>query len=129
MKPDWLPELGKRSCKISDDIRTWILYYTSYVCMCMCMCAQACPTLCDPMDWSSPAQSFPTLCGPMDRKNPCPWDFSRQEYWSGLPISFSRECSQPRNQICSCTGRQLLYHCATWEVHVTHQWLSIFWMW
>ena len=32
------------------------------------------------------AQSYPTLC---DRMEPsrllCPWGFSRQEYWSGLP--------------------------------------------
>ena len=45
--------------------------------------------------------------------------FSKQEYWSGLPISFSRGSSQPRNQIhmfcISCTGRQLLYHCAHLE--------------
>ena len=33
--------------------------------------AQACPTLGDPMD-----------CSPMLL---CPWGFSRQEYWSGLP--------------------------------------------
>ena len=32
--------------------------------------AQSCPTLCDPME---PARLL------------CPWGFSRQEYWSGLP--------------------------------------------
>ena len=34
------------------------------------------------------AQSFPTLCNPMDCSSPrllCPWGFSRQEYWRGLP--------------------------------------------
>ena len=33
-------------------------------------------------------QSWSTLCEPMDCSAPwilCPWDFSRQEYWSGLP--------------------------------------------
>ena len=32
----------------------------------------------------------PTLCDPMDHGLPgslCPWGFSRQEYWSGLPCS------------------------------------------
>ena len=38
----------------------------------MCLVAQSCPILCDPMD-----------CSP-DRLL-CPWGFSRQEYWSGLP--------------------------------------------
>ena len=38
----------------------------------LCSVTQLCPTLCDPMDCSPPG-SF------------CPWGFSRQEYWSGLP--------------------------------------------
>ena len=35
------------------------------------------------------AQSCPTLCDPMDMQPTRllrPWDFSRQEYWSGLPL-------------------------------------------
>ena len=36
------------------------------------MCAQSCPTLCDPMDCSPQA--------------PLPMEFSREEYWSGLPF-------------------------------------------
>ena len=35
------------------------------------------------------AQSCPTFCNSMDQQGPtrflCPWRFSRQEYWSGLP--------------------------------------------
>ena len=39
--------------------------------------------------------------------------FPRQEYWSGLPFSFSRGSSQPRDKTwISCTGRQFLYHWA-----------------
>ena len=37
---------------------------------CVCLVAQSCPALCDPVD-------LPRLL--------CPWGFSRQEYWSGLP--------------------------------------------
>ena len=37
----------------------------------LCLDSQSCPTLCNPMD-------APTRCL-------CPWGFSRQEYWSGLP--------------------------------------------
>ena len=43
------------------------------VCVCVCVCvlvAQSCRTLCNPMDCSLLL---------------CPWGFSRQEYWSGLP--------------------------------------------
>ena len=53
-------------------------------------------------------------------QDPLSMKFSRQEYWSRLPFSFSRESSLPRNQTCvSCfsgIGRWILYHCATWEV-------------
>ena len=38
----------------------------------MCLVTWSCPILCDPMD-----------CSPT--RLPCPWRFSRQEYWSGLP--------------------------------------------
>ena len=40
----------------------------------VCFVAQSCLTLCDPVDWHL-----------------CPWGFSRQEYWSGLP------CPSPGN--------------------------------
>ena len=40
--------------------------------------AQSCPTLSDPMDygWTAAYQAFPST------------GFSRQEYWSGLPLPF-----------------------------------------
>ena len=45
--------------------------------------------------------------------------FSRQKYWSGLPFFPSRGSSPPKDQThdscISCTGRQILYHWATWE--------------
>ena len=49
---------------------------------------------------------------------PLPIGFSRREYWSGLPFSFSRGSSCPRDQThISCVsfiGRQILYHFTTW---------------
>ena len=40
--------------------------------------------------------------------------------WEWVAISFSRGSSWPRDQTysccISCIGRQILYHCATWEV-------------
>ena len=47
-------------------------------------------------------------------------DFSREEYWSGLP--FPTPGDLPDQGIepvfpVSCIGRCILYHCATWETH------------
>ena len=42
------------------------------------------------LNWCSVTQLCLTLCNPMDCSPStllCPWDFSRQEYWSGLPFS------------------------------------------
>ena len=56
-----------------------------YVAVCVCVCvlvAQSCPTLCDPMD-----------CSP---QTPSTTEFSRQEYWSGLPFCSPGELPDPR---------------------------------
>ena len=40
--------------------------------------------------------------------------FSRQEYWSGLPVPSARGSSEPWDPTCvsyvSCTGSRVLYH-------------------
>jgi len=50
---------------------------------------------------------------------PLSMEFSRQEYWRGLP-PFSRGSSWLRDWTCvfwaSCIGRQILNHWATWEI-------------
>ena len=46
------------------------------------MCSPLCPTLCDPMDYS-PTRLL------------CPWNFSRQEYWSHLPFPSPGDLSDP----------------------------------
>ena len=75
-----------------------------------CVCAvhaQLCPTLWDPMDWSPPGSSVHEIFQ------------ARILEWAA--ISSSRESSWPRDQIrISCVswiGRQILYHCATWEIN------------
>ena len=47
--------------------------------------AQSCPTLCDPVDHSQPGSSG--IPGSME--------FSRQEYWSGLPFPSPGDLSDP----------------------------------
>ena len=45
---------------------------------------------------------------------PLSMEFSRQEYWSGIAILYSKESSQPRDQTpvssISWISKQLLYH-------------------
>ena len=71
-----------------------------FSCVCCCLVAKSCLTLCHPMDCSPPGSM----------------EFSKQEYWNGLPFPSPGGSSQSRDQICiSCIGRQFLYHWATWE--------------
>ena len=69
------------------------------------MIAQACPTLCDPMNCSPPGSSLHGILQ------------ARILQW--VAISSSRGSSWPRSNphvSCgSCIGRQILYHWATWK--------------
>ena len=49
--------------------------------MCICVHAQSCPPLCDPMTVACQA--------------PLSMEFSRQEYWSRLLFTPSRDCPDP----------------------------------
>ena len=51
------------------------------VCVCVCACALSCVQLCNPMDCS--------------RQAPLSMEFSRQEYWSGLPFPTHGDLSDP----------------------------------
>ena len=67
----------------------------------MLLHAQSCPTLYDPMSYSPPGSSVHGISQ------------ARILEWVG--ISFSRGSSWPRDQTCiSCTGRWILYHCASY---------------
>ena len=66
---------------------------------------QSRPTLCDPMDCSPSGSSVHGILQ------------SRIQEWVAMPSS--RDSSQLRAQTfiscASCIGRQILYHCITWE--------------
>ena len=85
----------------------WIIVLSRFMPRTVCVCAQLCPTLCDPMDCSSPG---PSVHGIFQ---------ARILEW--IAISYSRRSSWPRNQTCvssiSCIGSQILYHCTTWKTH------------
>jgi len=78
-----------------------VFIYLPYV----CLCDQSYPTLCDLMDYSPPSSSVHGIFQ------------ARILEW--VAISFSRGSSWPRDQThipcVSCTGKQILYHCATRE--------------
>ena len=52
------------------------------------------------------------------RKTPLSMEFSRKRHWSGLPFPLPGDSPNPGIEHISClpcTGRQFVYHCATWE--------------
>ena len=85
---------------VKDDI----LFLTIIICF-VCVCAQSRLTLCNPMDCNWPGSSVHEIL------------WARIVEW--VAISYSRGSSQSRDQTrvscVSCVGRQILYHCATWE--------------
>ena len=60
-----------------------------YVYICVCLVAQSCLTLCDLMNCSPQA--------------PLSMEFSRQEYWRGLPCPSSGDLPDPRIELMSPT--------------------------
>ena len=77
------------------------------MCVCVCVCARVCVLSCVQffmtfMDCSPPGSSVHGILKP------------RILEW--VAISSSWGSSWPRNCTCiPCIGRQILYHCATWE--------------
>ena len=79
---------------------------TSIYCSCVSWsyrCVPACSVMSDSVTPGTVAHQAPLSMG-----------FSRQQYWSELPIFSSRGSSQPRDQThiscISCIGRKILYH-------------------
>ena len=73
--------------------------------MCHAKSVQSSPTLCNPVDYSPPGSSVHGIL------------HARILEWVAMPSS--RASSQPGNRThssyVSCTGRWILYPCATWE--------------
>ena len=51
--------------------------------MCVCSAVQLCPTLCDRPPWTVEPQASLSM------------EFSRQEYWNGLPCPTPRDLPKP----------------------------------
>ena len=79
-----------------------LLYLLAYI------CAQLCLTLCDPMDCSLPVSPVRGI--------------SQARTLEWVVISHSKGSSPPRDQtFVFCIGRQILYHCTIWEVHLSFE--------
>ena len=87
----------------------------------MCSVAQLCLTLCDPVDWSQAGCCVQEILQ------------ARKLKWLDISSSRGPYLTQGSNHISyiSCIGRQILYHCVSWEVVVvvvvvqplSHVWL------
>ena len=80
----------------------------------ICSVTQYCLTLCNPME------STRFLCP----WNSSAWNFSRQEYWSGLPfpspVDLPNPGIKPTSLVSGALAGGLFYHCATWEAYKTN---------
>ena len=78
--------------------------------VCVCLFAQSCLTLCNPMDLAHPGSS---VHGIFQRRT-LEWvtiSSSRESFWPG---------DRTQGLVSSSIGRWILYHCATWEVHISY---------
>ena len=85
------------SCTQTSGI--WAVHFNDMVCVCVCVCVlvtQLCPTLCDSMDYIA-------------RQAPLSMEFSRQEYWSGLPFPSPGDLPKQRWNPGLLHCRQILY--------------------
>ena len=65
------------------------------------------------------AVSYSVILWTVASQAPLSMEFSRQEYWSGLPFPTPGDLLDPGvkpSSLISCIGRGIPDHCATWEV-------------
>ena len=97
------------------------VYVCIYVCVHVCIhtCVYVCVSVCVCVCTLSPVWLFATLWT-IACQAPLSMEFSRQEYWSTVAVSFSKGSSQPRDRTHgsgdSYIDKWVLYHWATWEV-------------
>ena len=91
--------------------------FNHIVCVCVCVCVSV-RVVCACTHTLSHVQLFVT---PMDCSLPgsSVYEISEAGILEWVAISFSRGSSQLRDQTgiscVSCNGKQILYHCMTWE--------------
>ena len=96
------PELKNASAHLCDPLQKFLQMEP----VCACACAQLCSTRCDLIGWS--------------RQAPLAVEFSRQEYWSGLPFRTPGDLPNPGIEPESLASPALagrFFHTVTWEAH------------
>ena len=92
LKKEFRGQMACKSSELNYLLQLWA----------QCLVAQSYLTLCDPMDCSLPGSSL--------------YGIFQERILEQVAIFYSRRCSCPRDGIpVSCTGRWMLYHCATWK--------------
>ena len=105
----WFPPLRKLRyytyCSQNEWTPTTLTFWAS--CLHACSVTKPCLTPCDPMD-----------CNPLGSSV---HGISQSRILEWIAISSSRGSSWPRNwthiSCITCIGKQILYHCVTWESH------------
>ena len=79
-------------------------------CVCVCVCVSARMHAC-------PVVSDSATPGTVAYQVLLSMQFSRQEYWSGLPFPTPQDLPGDQTPLSciSCVDSQILYHCASWE--------------
>ena len=90
----------------------------------MCVCAHGASLV------AQRIKRLPAICSVMSdsvnpwtvaHQDPCPWDFSRQEYCNGLPFPSSGDFPdsgiKPESLMSPALAGRFFTYSATWEVH------------
>ena len=80
------------------------------VCVCVCLCVCVCTLSCV---WLF------TTSWTVAHQSPLSMEFSRQEYWNGVPFCTPGDLPNPEIELhapfISCIDRQIHYPCTTWK--------------
>jgi len=118
------------------------VYKYTYVCV-HAKLLQSCPTWREAMPGVRGRRRHCELSLSVVSDSETPWtvahqgpqsmEFSKQECWSGLPVSFSWGSSWPMDRACvsgvSCIGRWILHHRAMWEAQKKADLWSMVYLW
>ena len=88
--------------------------------------AQSCPTLCNPVDRSTPG--LPSIASPAVYSNSCPWNRWFHPTFSSSPQSFPASGSFPMSQLFASGGQRIGVSATTWVFPMnTQDWFHLGW--
>ena len=118
-------QLFSRPCPTSHPSQggvNIILIFISCVCVCVCVCVRAHTHTRAPVQSLSRVRLFATTWTDCTPPVSSVHGIFQARILDWAAISYSRESPQARDGSCDagvfCIGRQILYHCATWETPI-----------